>query len=67
MKDYVSFIAPAKRLSKQGRLSGGVLCFIKRDISEYFEYIDCKYDNMVIFKINRTLLDVERDILLLCT
>jgi len=67
MKDYVSFIAPAKRLSKQGRLSGGVLCLIKREMLEYFEYIGCKYDNVLVFKISRTLFDVERDILLFCT
>ena len=60
------YIAPAKRLSNKGRRSGGVLCLVRKEFRLFFEHIPCRYDNILIFKIKKSLLATSNDILLCC-
>ena len=64
--NFEHFISPAKRLSKLGRRSGGVLCLIKKEYGRYFEQVHCRYDNVIVFKISKILLATSCDNLLFC-
>ena len=65
-KCYDFFVSPAVRLSHRGRLSGGIVCLLDRQFSEYFQSIHCDYDNVVIFRVSKTLFGIDRDVLLFC-
>jgi len=60
------FISPAKKLSNKGRRSGGVLCLVRKELKLFFEPIPCRYDNILIFKIKKSLLATSSDNLLFC-
>jgi len=63
---FKSSVFPARRLSEKGRRSGGVICLIRHCITRFVEFIECCYDNILVFKIDRKLFMSERDVLLLC-
>ena len=66
LQDFECHVAPAKKLSNHGRLSGGVLCLIKKCFGSFFQRITCSYDNIIVFKVCITLFGVDQDILLFC-
>ena len=47
-KDYQPFIVPAKKLSRQGRKSGGVLILLHKGYAQFFKRIDVRFDNFVV-------------------
>ena len=49
---YHKYIAPAHKLTGQGRCSGGVLVFIKKDIGLNLSEIKIEFDNIVAIKIS---------------
>lgn len=63
---YRCFISPAIKLSDRGRRSGGIICLVKESVLNFIKPIECSYDNMLVFKLDRELFSTEKDILLLC-
>jgi exonuclease III len=47
-----------------GRLSGGVGCLVKKNISQFVERLDTEIDNFVILKLSQRLLGTSSDCLL---
>lgn len=63
---YTVFSEPAVKLSKQGRRSGGLLCLIKKEFEQYVKKIDVNYSNILLFRIDKTLFGLQKDILYVC-
>ena len=61
---FVQYVAPAKKISTKGRMSGGLLCLVKRDIADFFRRIDCGTDSVLMFRVDGTLFGSMRDILM---
>ena len=59
------FNAPAVKLTKQGRPSGGVLCLIKNEYANYVKRINVE-GNFIMFLIEKELFKLPKDILLTC-
>lgn len=64
-KDFILFNAPARKLSHRGRCSGGTLVMVKKCFDQFFERIDVKFHNIVALKMCKTLVDVDRDVLII--
>ena len=50
LKDFVFFIAPAKKLSRQGRRSGGVVVFIRKCFAHLFTQVNVRFDNFIVLE-----------------
>ena len=62
---FVGYFSPAKKLSLKGRMSGGLLCLVKRDIADLFQQIHCAADNVLVFRVDKSLFNNVRDVLLI--
>ena len=65
--DYDSYISPAYKLSFKGRRSGGVICLVKKYLSNYIDAVNNELDNTLVFRINSQLLNTDSDVTLVCT
>jgi exonuclease III len=63
--EFNTYFAPAKKLSQQGRHSGGVCVLVKKYLSSYIDEINIDYDQTVILKINKSLFNTDKDIVML--
>jgi len=64
--DFDVYIAPAKKLSHQGRCSGGVICMVRKALSNFVQLASCSYQNIVVMQMSRELFGCERNVLLVC-
>ena len=65
LPDYTCYVSPALKLSRYGRSSGGVICFIKQELSKYFTLIKSPLPNTLIFIVHNNIFNC--DILLIVT
>lgn len=65
--DFTSFVAPAKKLSKKGRRSGGIIILIKNKVLPYFKRVDVDNDNVIIFEADRVLFGTDLNVFLVST
>ena len=65
--DHDVYFSPAKKLSRQGRPSGGVVALIKKNLATHTEIVPTTYDNTICLKMNGIVFGLERDVLLVCT
>ena len=63
LKDFCVFSSFAKKLSKQGRYSGGVSVLVKRSLEKYVERVNVDVDNSVVIKISKNLLGTSKDVM----
>ena len=61
--DFTKFISYAKKISHQGRYSGGVLVLVKNNLSKYVKEIKTDCDNVVILQIDKSLFNLNEDVL----
>ena len=61
--DFDIFQSPAIKLSKFGRVSGGIVVFLKKWLRDYITRVDCTYDHMVSVIISNKLFNHKEDIL----
>ncbi len=54
--DYCIYTAIAKKLSHQGRYSGGVVVMVRKQYSPYVKRISTDLENMIVLKIDKELL-----------
>ena len=64
--DYNCYVSPARKLSYQGRRSGGVICLVDQKLSKYFCRIDVPFDNIVALKCSKLLIQEQRDVIFVC-
>jgi len=64
LTDFDCYISPAQKLSTRGRHSGGVVCFVRKCLSNVVRIVECSADNMLVFRISRYVFNLDRDILL---
>ena len=60
-------IAEEKKLSHQGRYSGGVVVMVRKQYSPYVKQISTDLENMIVLKIDKELLQTPKDVMLLCS
>ena len=65
--EHVKFVAPAKRLSRQGRNSGGVLLLIKRAVCKFVKQIQINCANTVAVRIDKSVFNANKDVLLIAS
>ena len=65
--DFQVLILKAKKLSHHGRFSGGIIVLIRKKFASHVKQIDVKNENVIVVKIHKDLLSVNKDIMLVCT
>ena len=65
--DYCIYTAIAKKLSHQGRYSGGVVVMVRKQYSPYVKQISTDLENMIVLKIDNELLQKPNDVMLVCS
>lgn len=60
---HVVYDSNAKKLSKQGRYSGGVAVLVRKSIDSYVKRVPVYIDNMVVLKIDKDLFKFNKDIM----
>ena len=63
LKEFIFFIAPAKKLSRQGRRSGGVVVCIRKCFAHLFRQVTVKFDNFIVLESSKALLNIDKDVL----
>jgi hypothetical protein len=63
---YSIFCKPAFKLSKQGRRSGGVVCFVKDTFLPFIKLIDVNCPNCFVFMFDKKLFGLTKDVLYIC-
>lgn len=59
-------VSAARKLSRLGRRSGGLICLVNHNIASWVEHIACDFDNVLVFRLRKQLFNSERDILVVC-
>jgi hypothetical protein len=63
LQDFVVYSSLAKKLSKQGRYSGGVSVLVKKSLGDHVERVQVKEDNTVAVKISKDLMGTSKDVM----
>ena len=63
LKEFIFFIAPATKLSRQGRRSGGVVVCIRKCFAHLFRQATVKFDNFIVLESSKALLNIDKDVL----
>ena len=60
------FVSPGVKISDSihGRLSGGVVLLVRKELCEYVERIDVETDNIIALRLSHRLLGTPTDCLL---
>ena len=66
LSDFTSFCKPAIKLSKHGRMSGGLVCLIRNEYASHVRFIDVHYSNFMVFLIDKSVFRTLKDILYVC-
>jgi hypothetical protein len=66
-KNFSVFTHDGRKLSRQGRLSGGIVVLIRKDIIHCVKQVDIDVDNVLAFHISKELLGLDRDVMVVCT
>ena len=56
-----------KKLSKQGRRSGGVVVLVRKTIDSYVKMIPVNTENVIVLKIDKDLFKTDKDIMYIAT
>ena len=63
LKEFIIFIAPAKKLSRQGRHSRGVVVCIRKCFAHLFRQVTVKFGNFIVLESSKALLNTDKDVL----
>ena len=64
---YTCFVAPAKKLSSQGRRSGGVVVLIKNIFLPYVKQVKMDFDNTIVLEVNKELFGTDSNVFIVST
>jgi len=62
--NFDCYVSPARKLSQRGRSSGGIVCLVDRKFAKYFRRVLYNYDNVIVFKVCKTLFNTDKDVLM---
>ena len=62
--DHLALHCPAKKYSKLGRPSGGLVVLIKKTLAPFIEIVETNLSHVLAIKIKKSLLNTTRDLLL---
>ena len=65
--DHIKFAAPAKKLSLQGRNSGGVLLLIRKSLSTFVKQMKTDCENTVVVRVDKSVFSLDKDVLLIAS
>ena len=65
--EHVKFVAPAKRMSRQGRNVGGVLSLIRRTVCKFVKQIQTDYANTIAVRVDKSVFNADKDVLLIAS
>ena len=60
-------MTPARKLSHQGRTSGGVIVLVKNTLWPFVKQVQTDFDNVIIFEASKNLLGTDSNVFLVCT
>lgn len=60
--DFVQFLSPAVKVSRQARGCGGVMIMVKRKLVKHVTLLDDSQDNMIWLKIDKLVFGGDRDV-----
>ena len=65
--NHTVFTSPAIKISNTavGRLSGGVILLIKKNLMKYVQRVPVNYDNIIAIKLSKELFGADKDVILL--
>ena len=58
--DFNVYIPPVKKSSHLGQRSGGVMCLVKHTIWPWMKHINCDFDNLLVFRLDKQLFNSEK-------
>jgi len=61
--DFVVFQAPAKKICKQGRRSGGIIVLVRKCYSKYFHRRRVEYENIIVLEMSGQLLSMNKPVM----
>jgi hypothetical protein len=64
---FTSFVAPAKKLSKQGRKSGGVIVLVRNTFLPFIKQIKLDCENVVVLEAKKELFGTDENVFIICT
>ena len=62
--EFCMFTSPAKKLSHQGRFSGGVIALIHKSLASYIKRLDTEIDNAIVFRIDKELFGTAKPVVM---
>ena len=65
--DYDVFLSKSTKLSLQDRTSGGVLVFVRKQLSYFIRHIEVPYENVLVLEVCKTLLGLCKNAFLIST
>ena len=66
-EDYIPIHCPAEKFTSTGRPSGGIVILIKKELEQFIQIIQTNISHVLCFKLKKSLLKTNRDVLYLCT
>ena len=63
---YTSYTAPARKLSGQGRSSGGVMLLVRNCLASHVKLVDISFDNIIVVELSSVLLGTEKNVFFIC-
>ena len=64
LPDHVALHCPAKKYSKLGRPSGGLVLLIRKTLAPFIEIVETNLSHVLAIKIKKSLLNTAKDLLL---
>ena len=64
--EHTIFCSPALKLSTLGRRSGGVVVLVRTNLLPLVREVECRYDNMLLFTIDKECFGLLKDTLFMC-
>ena len=58
------FTSPVKKLTQQGRFSGGVIALIHKSLASYIKRLDTEIDNAIVFRIDKELFGIVKPVVM---
>ena len=65
--EHVKFVAPAKRLSRKGSNSGGVLLLIRRTGCKFVKQIQIDSANTIAVRVDKSVFNADKDVFLIAS
>jgi len=64
---FDTFIVPARKLARRDRMSGGLICLIKKNVSRMCQRVEGVFNNIFVLRVDKTLFGSMRDVLVFFT